>query len=172
MYQAMQNVLNGFGAICGASLGGSIVDTVGWRWCFLSQIPVSTGALLIGHLFIKLHASSRMFASGLGGLWERVDMTGACLLVLGLSIQLVGLSLGGNELPWSNPWVIASLVASVLLLTLFLVNEVRTSAMPLVPLTMFTGVPPVATQITNVCVGMAAYAVSPSQVQYHMLCGS
>lgn len=35
MYQAMQNGIFGFGAICGASFGGSIADTIGWRWCFI-----------------------------------------------------------------------------------------------------------------------------------------
>lgn len=35
MYQAMQNGIFGFGAVCGASFGGSIADTIGWRWCFL-----------------------------------------------------------------------------------------------------------------------------------------
>lgn len=49
MYQAMQNVLHGFGAICGASFGGAIADTIGWRWCFLLQVPVSIIALALGY---------------------------------------------------------------------------------------------------------------------------
>jgi MFS family permease len=32
MYQALQNGMFGFGAICGASFGGSIADHIGWRW--------------------------------------------------------------------------------------------------------------------------------------------
>ena len=159
MYQAMHNVLNGFGAICGASFGGAIVDSIGWRWCFLLQVPVSAIALVVGHLFLNLHAPVHMRIGGLRGLWQRIDMAGACFLILGLSSQLVGLSLGGNELPWSNIWVILSLLSSVVLLALFLVNEARTSAIPLVPLKMFKGVQPVSTQVANFCVGMAAYAV-------------
>ncbi|RHZ63792.1 MDR family MFS transporter [Aspergillus thermomutatus] len=38
MYQALQNGMHGFGSICGVSFGGSIVDTIGWRWCFLVQV--------------------------------------------------------------------------------------------------------------------------------------
>lgn len=30
MYQALQNSMFGFGAICGASFGGSIADSIGW----------------------------------------------------------------------------------------------------------------------------------------------
>lgn len=157
MYQATQNVLNGFGAICGASFGGSIVDSIGWRWCFLLQVPVSIFALVSGYLVLALPRSNE---AGLREIWKYVDLSGACLLILGLSSQLVGLSLGGNELPWSNVWVILSLVASVVLLALFMLVEARTSAIPLIPPRMLQGVLPIATQVSNVCVGMAAYAVS------------
>ncbi|PLN75405.1 MFS drug transporter [Aspergillus taichungensis] len=162
MYQALQNGMNGFGAVCGASFGGSIVDTIGWRWCFIMQVPVGLFALVTGYLVINLSAPSSSGlvqpGQGLRAIWKYIDLTGACLLILGLSSQLVGLSLGGNELPWSDPWVIGSLVGSVVLLALFVFVEGTTSAIPLIPLRMLRGVLPVATQISNVCVGMAAYA--------------
>lgn len=163
MYQAAQNVLHGFGSICGASLGGSIADSIGWRWCFLLQVPVSILALVMGHIVIRnptaLDGLPR-FTPGLRSVWKQVDLSGTLLLVSGLSLQLVGLSLGGNELPWDNIWVIASLVTSVVLLGGFLVVEAKTSAVPVIPLRMLRGCLPVATQIANVGVGMAAYAVS------------
>ena len=164
MYQALQNGMNGFGAVCGASFGGSIVDTIGWRWCFIMQVPVGLFALVTGYLVINLSSPSSSGlvqpGQGLRAIWKYIDLSGACLLILGLSSQLVGLSLGGNELPWSDPWVIGSLVGSVVLLALFVFVEGTTSAIPLIPLRMLKGVLPVATQISNVCVGMAAYAVS------------
>jgi len=57
MYQAMQNGVFGFGAICGASFGGSIADHIGWRWCFLLQVPVSALALVLGALVLRNQAS-------------------------------------------------------------------------------------------------------------------
>ncbi|KAJ5592024.1 uncharacterized protein N7459_002393 [Penicillium hispanicum] len=160
MYQVVQNVSYGFGAICGASFGGTIVDTIGWRWCFLMQVPVSLAALVLGYFALKFPAkdSNHTQSSQSRGLWHQIDLLGSCLLVLALSSQLVGLSLGGNELPWSSIWVILSLVASVVFLAVFLVCEARTTAAPLIPLKMLRGVLPVSTQIANVCVGMAAYA--------------
>lgn len=162
MYQAIQNVSNGFGAICGASFGGSIVDSIGWRWCFLLQCPVSLSALVLGHFVLKFPSDDIEPTSDRAtqGIWHQIDLSGACLLVLALSTQLFGLSLGGNELPWTNVWVILSLVASVVLLIIFFVVEARTSAIPVMPLKMLRGLLPIATQISNVCVGMAAYAVS------------
>ncbi|KAL4820483.1 major facilitator superfamily domain-containing protein [Aspergillus spinulosporus] len=156
MYQAAQNVLHGFGSICGASLGGSIANTIGWRWCFLLQVPVSVFALMIGRLVIPIPLKP---PTGVGlSVWKQVDLAGALLLILGLSVQLVGLSLGGNELPWSNGWVVSSLLGSLVLLGGFLVVEAKTSAIPVIPLRMLKGLLPVSTQIANICVGMAAYA--------------
>jgi hypothetical protein len=53
---------------------------------------------------------------------------GSLLLVTAISLRLIGLSLGGNELPWDHPWVIASLVGSVVLFALFILVEGNTAA--------------------------------------------
>jgi MFS family permease len=161
MYQAIQNVSYGFGAICGASFGGSIVDTIGWRWCFLLQVPVSLFALGMGYVVLKFPARNTVSPDGPPkGIWKQIDMLGAFLLILALSAQLVGLSLGGNILPWTDFWVIVPLVGSVIPLVAFVAVEATTTAVPLIPLKMLRGKLPVSTQIANVCVGMAAYAVS------------
>ncbi|KAL2689645.1 hypothetical protein Neosp_003704 [[Neocosmospora] mangrovei] len=157
MYQALQNGIFGFGAIAGASFGGSIADHIGWRWCFLLQVPVSIVAFVIGYLVVANQPGGFSLDSGLGAVWKRVDFSGSLLLVVAVSVQLVGLSLGGNELPWTSPWVIGSLVGSVALFALFLLVEARTSAIPVIPLRLLQGRLPIATQAANVCAGMAAY---------------
>ncbi|KAI0376449.1 MFS general substrate transporter [Hypomontagnella monticulosa] len=158
MYQAMQNGIFGFGAICGASFGGSIADTIGWRWCFILQVPVSVVALVLGYVVIKNQRINFSGGSSLKETWRIVDFLGSLLLVVAISVQLVGLSLGGNELPWSSPWVIISLVGSVVLFALFLWVEATTTAIPVIPLRMLKGRLPVFTQIANVCAGLSAYA--------------
>ncbi|KAJ5424973.1 hypothetical protein N7465_000043 [Penicillium sp. CMV-2018d] len=160
MYQAIQNVSYGFGAICGASFGGAIVDSIGWRWCFLLQVPVSLFALVMGYIVLKFPARNTDSSPDgqKRGIWHQIDVLGACLLILALSAQLVGLSLGGNILPWTHLWVILPLVSSVVLLVAFVAVEAKTTAAPLIPLKMLRGQLAVSTQIANVCVGMAAYA--------------
>lgn len=118
---------------------------------------MSIFALVVGRIVIPKREKSPT-AVGLS-VWKQVDLTGALLLILGLSVQLVGLSLGGNELPWTNIWVISSLVGSFVLLGAFLLVEAKTTAIPVIPLRMLHGILPVSTQIANVCVGMSAYAV-------------
>ncbi|KAK4208870.1 putative vacuolar basic amino acid transporter [Rhypophila decipiens] len=166
MYQALQNGVFGFGAICGASFGGWIADGVGWRWCFLLQVPLSVFALVTGYLVVKNPGSSSIGegvrvdfgAQGWRVVWQRVDVSGAVVLVTAISVLLVALSLGGNELPWGSPWVIGSLVSSFGLFGLFWLVEARTTAIPVIPLRMLKGRLPIATQFTNVCVGLSAYA--------------
>ncbi|KAI1499953.1 major facilitator superfamily domain-containing protein [Biscogniauxia marginata] len=158
MYQALQNGMFGFGAICGASFGGSIADNIGWRWCFLLQVPISIVALFLGWVVIKNPRSDLIESRGLKAIWQKVDFSGALLLVVAISVQLIGLSLGGNELPWDSPWVIGSLVGSLILLSLFLLVEAKTTSIPVIPLRMLRGKLPVAIQLANVCAGLSAYA--------------
>lgn len=166
MYQATQNVLHGFGSICGASLGGIIADNIGWRWCFLCQVPVSIFALAVGHLVIKKtktliavdEESSHL--SPPASKWEQIDLSGAVLLVLGLSAQLAAMSMGGNNYSWVDYRVIIALVLSVVLLLVFVLVELRTTAIPVMPMSMLRGTLAISNQISNVCVGMAAYSVS------------
>jgi MFS family permease len=160
MYQALQNGMFGFGAICGASFGGSIADGIGWRWCFILQVPMSIFALFVGALVIKNPEGGFDRGQSFKETWARVDFTGSLLLVIAISWQLVGLSLGGNELPWSSPWVIGSLIGSSVLFGLFLVVEAKTRAIPVIPLRLLHGKLPALVQFSNICVGLSAYAVS------------
>lgn len=136
----VQNVSYGFGAICGASFGGSIVDTISWRWCFLIQVPVLLAALVLGYFVHKFPVKNEGVPNHQSrGIWHQVDFLGSLLLVLALSSHLVGLSLGGNELPRSNIWEILSLVASLELMVAFFAVEATTKAAPLNPLKMLLG---------------------------------
>lgn len=159
MYQAMQNGVFGFGSICGAAFGGAIADSIGWRWCFLAQVPLSIAALVFGAMVLKNPKDSIARDHGLSVMWHRVDFFGACLLVVAISSQLLALSLGGNQLPWSSIWVIGALVLSFVLFGVFVWWETKTSAWPIIPLRLLVGRLPILTQISNVLCGLSAYAV-------------
>jgi MFS family permease len=160
MYQALQNGMFGFGAICGASFGGAIADNIGWRWCFLLQVPIAAIALILGLLVIQNPVGGFEGKKGIRAIWEKVDLSGSLLLVTAISLQLVGLSLGGNELAWADIRIIGTLVGSIALFAAFQVMEVRTMAIPIIPRRMLRGSLPVLIQIANASAGLAAYAVS------------
>jgi MFS family permease len=158
MYQAVQNGLHGFGAVCGASMGGVIADTIGWRWCFLCQVPVSLAGLVVAYFVIQDPQKEETEGRG-KSVWGQIDLTGAVLLVLGLSVQLAALSLGGNQYSWSDSGVIFCLVASALILAVFVVVEVHTKALPVMPMYMLRGRATISNMMSNVLVGMSSYAV-------------
>lgn len=165
MYQAVQNGLHGFGAICGASLGGFIADTIGWRWCFLCQVPVSFAGLVTGYFVIVNPPPEERGLEGEEGgvknsLWRQIDLSGAILLVFGLSAQLAALSLGGNQYPWSDVRVLVSLGVSVVILIVFVWVELRTKALPVMPMYMLKGRAVISNTISNIMVGMSSFAVS------------
>ncbi|RFU77661.1 hypothetical protein TARUN_4569 [Trichoderma arundinaceum] len=164
MYQAMQNAILGFGAICGASFGGTIADYIGWRFCFLLQVPLSLFAFVAGYFVLKNQHQGLDSEGGFSAMWKRVDFSGSLLLVAAISTQLLGMSLGGNELPWGSPWVIGALALSVVLFVIFIRVEKRTTAMPIIPLRMFQGAMPLATQIANICAGMSTYGVAQQYI--------
>jgi hypothetical protein len=93
-------------------------------------------------------------------LWGRIDLLGATLLVLGLSSQLTALSLGGNQYPWSDIRVIISFVVSVVILLVFVGVELRTKALPVLPMSMLRGRVVISNMVSNVLCGMSAFAVS------------
>ncbi|KAK8082413.1 hypothetical protein PG996_001194 [Apiospora saccharicola] len=164
MYQALQNGVTGFGYICGASLGGAITDTIGWRWCFILQVPISVFAFFVGWLAVEDPKVNLVTGSKtLKKTWHVVDFSGALLLVMAVSVRLVGLSLGGNELPWSSPWVIGALLGSLALFALFIRVEKRTKAIPMIPLRMLNSRLPILIQVSNVCAGASAFALSTDE---------
>ena len=126
-------------------------------------MPVSLLALGVGYFAIKnpeKFGHDAFDVEDQRSVWRRVDIAGSALLILSLPALLVALSLGGNELPWSNVWVITTLVRCVVLLGLFVLVEAKIKALPITLLRMLRGFRPIATQLANVFFGIAAYAVS------------
>lgn len=53
IYQGLTNIMFGLGGATGAPLGGILLDIVGWRGCFLIQIPALLLSLLLIFLLIE-----------------------------------------------------------------------------------------------------------------------
>ena len=140
IYQAINNLIMGVGATLGASLGGIIADNMGWRWAFFLQLPFTVFGILVGFLFISgPHPSTH--GNGL----RQIDYLGSGLLVVGLTIQLMGLNLGGNVLSWGSHVVVGCLVVSGVILASFLYVEGWIAEYPVLPLSIFKE----AASITN-----------------------
>ncbi|KAM7218162.1 putative transporter C460.03-like protein 1 [Rhypophila decipiens] len=135
-FQSWINVVFGVGSMSGAALGGLMADYLGWRWEFGVQVPLLLAGLGVTALTIPggLGLDGR---DGRGmGLREAMrgfDYAGSVLLSLSITFLILGLSLGGNVLPWSDPYVISSLACFAVFFPLFLHVETK-AVKPIMPL--------------------------------------
>ena len=99
----------------GPVVGGLLVDGLSWRWIFYVNVPVGTAALAFGALFLP---RGSQHPAG------RFDLPGFLLAGTGFPLLLYALSTGASS-GWAAPPVLASGVAGLLLLTLFVIVELR-----------------------------------------------
>jgi EmrB/QacA subfamily drug resistance transporter len=105
----------GVAAVSGQLVGGALVEWdvagLGWRSCFLINVPVGVAALLAGRLIPESRAPGR---AGL-------DLTGTALLTAGLAAVLLPL-IEGREQGWPL-WTWASLAGASALLAAFALRQ-------------------------------------------------
>ncbi|HEY3629671.1 MAG TPA: MFS transporter [Jatrophihabitantaceae bacterium] len=123
----------GFGGIGGQLIGGALIHAdlagSGWRACFLINLPVGVGALLVTRRYVP--------ESRAGGV-ARLDLVGAGLISAAL-VAIVLPLVEGRQYDWPV-WTWISLGAAVLLLAEFVWWERRVAARggsPLVDMTLF-----------------------------------
>ncbi|KAM7198156.1 major facilitator superfamily transporter [Rhypophila sp. PSN 637] len=142
-FQSWVNVVFGVGSMSGAALGGLMADCLGWRWEFGVQVPLLLAGLGVAAWTIPgglgldgddIYLKKR--GRGIMGLREAMrgfDYAGSVLLSLSITFLILGLSLGGNVLPWSDPYVISSLACFAVFFPLFLHVETK-AVKPIMPL--------------------------------------
>ncbi|KAF8891479.1 member of the major facilitator superfamily [Gymnopilus junonius] len=86
---------------------GNSADTIGWRWSFLLQVPVTMVAIVAVHFSLHLPKHE---AGDLKAKLKRVDFGGALALVFTVFFLLFALDRGGN-IAWHDKYTISSLVA-------------------------------------------------------------
>ncbi|WYZ45158.1 hypothetical protein EsH8_VIII_000474 [Colletotrichum jinshuiense] len=132
-YQSYINMIYGVGSALGAALGGAMADHLGWRWEFGIQVPPLVLCCIIAIIAVPgdlgLTGKRETFVEAL----KAFDFKGSLLLTTAITFFVLGLSLGGNILPWSHPIVVASLVIFGVCFPLFLWVESYVSR-PIMPL--------------------------------------
>ncbi|GCE23625.1 MFS transporter [Dictyobacter kobayashii] len=143
--QGLIGIVFGISQLCGPTLGGWITDhgpllsgfvteATRWRWLFYLNLPVGLLALILLGIFLPARPTDQ--ATRRSAL-ERIDWSGAILLVAATCSLLLGLSLGsGQGRAWSSWPVIVLLAASALFYALFLGSESKATE-PVLPLALF-----------------------------------
>ncbi|PPQ81566.1 hypothetical protein CVT25_013409 [Psilocybe cyanescens] len=128
-WQGVLNIVYASGNSAGASLGGYFADTIGWRWAFLIQVPITVIAII--SVVFSLHLPKRETGDFHAKL-KRVDFGGAASLVFAVFFLLFALDRGGN-ISWSDQYTICSLVAFGVAFSIFAFVEMEWASEPFAP---------------------------------------
>jgi EmrB/QacA subfamily drug resistance transporter len=118
--------VTGFALIIGPAIGGFITESIGWRWIFWINLPISMIgiALVVARLRESFGPSAALDIPGL-------------LLVAIAALALVWSLLRGNSVGWTSSEVMGALGVGLLFAIAFVVWE-RRAAAPMVPMRLFT----------------------------------
>jgi EmrB/QacA subfamily drug resistance transporter len=122
-YQGYVGGVFGLSTVIGPLLGGFFVDNLSWRWIFYVNLPIG---------LIALAVIAAVFQSPTDRTRHSIDYLGGALLAGGLSAVVLYTSLGGTTYAWDSPWMLALVVAGVVLLIAFVFAERRASE-PILP---------------------------------------
>ena len=114
------------GAVFGPLVGGVITDGFGWRWIFLSMIPICLPVLAL------MQWSARESRDPLSKKLDSVGLVSFTAMFFVLMYVLIE----GNALGWTSPIVLALLGAVIALMAIFVVGQLRQSR-PLFDLSLF-----------------------------------
>jgi EmrB/QacA subfamily drug resistance transporter len=120
---AVYGSIAGSGAAVGLLLGGALTQFLDWRWCLFVNAPVALVAAVIG--WRALSDAPRQTR-------PQFDVPGAILATSGLTSLVFACSQAVSQ-GWTSPVVIILVSSSAILLTLFVLREMRAPS-PLLPL--------------------------------------
>jgi EmrB/QacA subfamily drug resistance transporter len=113
----------GGGASVGLLLGGALTQALSWRWCLYVNLAIAVPATIVAlRLLVNQGHPER----------PRIDVPGVLVASAGLFAVVYGFS-NAETHSWTAPVTIVALVASVVLLSAFVVME-RRAKDPLLPL--------------------------------------
>ncbi|KAJ6258563.1 Vacuolar membrane protein [Drechslerella dactyloides] len=126
------------GRACGAPLGGFMVDTIGWRWSFLGQVPLALLAIVMVSWKLQIPSECKEDSLTLRQRFQRIDFLGAMTLAASLSLLLVSLDEAGKRLSTRNPLLIGASVGSIVLAAIFFYIEAKVAKEPILSLEVLT----------------------------------
>ncbi|MFE7120894.1 DHA2 family efflux MFS transporter permease subunit [Streptomyces sp. NPDC057654] len=158
-YQGALGAVFGVTTVVGPTLGGLFTDHATWRWCFYVNIPVAV---------VMVAMAARTIPAVRSAVRPLIDYMGIVLVALGASGLVLGLEWGGNEYPWGSGVVIGLFAGSAVLLTAFVLVELR-AAEPMLPMHLFRNPVFTVCSVLSFIVGFAmlgAMTYLPTYLQY------
>lgn len=124
------------GTLIGPILGGTLAETIGWRWIFYLALIIGAVSMVLVVAFLRLkHGREGTLKTQL----RRIDVLGNVTLTSSISSILVSLTWADSEYPWSSWKCIVPLVCGFIGfgIFIFLQSSTRLCPQPTVPLHLF-----------------------------------
>lgn len=136
--------------VSGPLLGGLLVDSIGWRWCFWAAVPISLVGLAMLQKFLHLERVRREV---------QIDWWGAVLISVAASLPLVWVSFAGRSYDWISVETAYFLVPTVLAVIALIIVE-RNHPEPLIPGRILLERTTSLAIIGSIAVGIAQFGTS------------
>ncbi|KAI0889574.1 major facilitator superfamily-domain-containing protein [Annulohypoxylon maeteangense] len=164
LYLAITSMFWAVGSAVGPILGGVFTTRLTWRWCFWINLPIGAVVFFVLLFFLNITTPHTPVLAGL----KAIDWPGSLLIIGGALMILFGLESGGVSYPWSSTTIICLIVFGAVAVGIFLVNEWKFAANPIIPLRLFSSISAAAaygvfTSIFYVYIGLAYYLPLYSQ---------
>ena len=147
----VQGAAQAVGLSIGPSVGGFLIDSLGWRWVFFIAVPFGLLGTVLAWLVLPLTA--RTSGADDARAAERFDWLGALLLGPVVGLILLGLTYG-NSWGWTSPALLSTAGLAAACLGLLVYVE-RRSASPLIDLQLLR----VRSFSRGLVAGLLSYAV-------------
>jgi EmrB/QacA subfamily drug resistance transporter len=119
---ALYTTVSAAGGAIGLVAGGLLTELVSWRWVMFVNVPIALVVLLLAPRVVAETEHRH----------GRFDLAGAVTSTAGTSAVVLGLVQAGSN-GWTNPVTLTAVAVGLVLLGLFVVNEMRAEE-PILPL--------------------------------------
>jgi MFS family permease len=135
MVTGVMSAIEGLATLSAPLLGGAIMQSLGWRWCFYINAPIGATTLLLTMCcFSDTPKPNEVARMTLKQKILQLDLVSNLLLIPALTGLFLAFSWAGTKHSWNSGLVIGPLVAFGVLVTAFIYNQKRRGDAAALPL--------------------------------------